>query len=78
MTNRLTAEISILVEINDIGALVAAARERCLAFCSAEFSAEETIPDGDVRAALHILFDPSIAPNGCTIINSACELSHNP
>lgn len=71
-----TAEVSIFVQIEDIPTLIEAARKRYLDECPTETreGALEMVPEGDISAALRMLLDPGISPDGCTILESTCEV----
>ncbi|SHG88359.1 hypothetical protein [Bradyrhizobium erythrophlei] len=73
-----TAEVSIFVTIDNEVALIGAARQRYLDENPNETDedASNIVPDGDVSAALRMLFDPGVSPDGCTILDSECEVSN--
>lgn len=77
----LTATVSVDVQIFDIAALVAAARERYVEnnadasdLGAVLMDAKAIIPDGDVSTALRMLFDPGVSPKGFDVLECGCEV----
>jgi hypothetical protein len=72
------ATISIFVTVNNTSALIEAARKRYLDEVPTETrkGACNMVPDGDISAALRMLFDPGVSPDGCTILDTECEVSN--
>lgn len=71
----ITASITIHVEIHDVHALLQAARRHAVEHDSCTpGQTKELVPVGDVSAALRMLFDPGISPDGCQIQDSSVEI----